>query len=458
MSTNLPPKHSTPVTSMTKGDLAEAWRFSRWFSSLWSTKLSEFLNCDIRKVLTLQKSYTGDYYKNIICLSFRAYLTKNGFKVLEEYSLNHDDYSAATKGEIEIAQGKYEQVTIGGLTFIEKDGCKYMVSMGEGYRNQTWDLSISYDNKDHDKIKGFIKALETHAKEQNYLQGAKIDPSLSFIKLNKKYTWDDIVLPKVLKDEIQLNTVKLVESIKFYRDNNIPFKRGLILEGAPGTGKTLIGRILCSTINCSFLWVTPKYLTDSGAIASICELARQISPCVLFLEDLDLYAQDRDKVRDSNMLGELMNQLDGLVENNYIIVVATTNKVDFIEEAMRNRPGRFDRTIEIVAPSKEGIKRLLTLCLQRLSTTGDFLDEVAEKAKGFTGAHVQELVNTAVMIAIENKSVDAEGKVILKKEFLLDNIKKVKNKKFEPTLGFDGKSNMGNDDEAEPVSWDDVFE
>ena len=436
MSHNLPPNPDKHIKDLSKGDLTESLRFGNWFANLWSNGVSDFIGCSIKRVYSLRKTYTGYYYRNIICLSILDFLKERGFKMLDEYVINSDDFSSVTKKEIEISKGKFTEVTVEGSMFLEKLGKKFIVGMHEGYRPNEWDINISYNREDHTMVKAFLTDLEDFAKKQCYLKNAKIDPDLSFIKLNKDYSWQDIVLPKYIKDEITLNTTKLVDSINFYKKHNLPFKRGLILEGSPGTGKTLIGRIICSTINCSFLWVTPKFLVDSRAIASICELSREIAPCVLFLEDLDLYASDRDNNRDSGLLGELMNQLDGLVENNYVIVIATTNRVKFIEEALSNRPGRFDRTIEIPRPSEEGRKRLLTLCLNNIKTESNFINEIATKTEDFTGAHIQELVNTAIMVAIEDKSFDKEDNVILKKEFLINNIEKVKNKKLEPSVGF----------------------
>ncbi len=463
MSQNLPPDSKKPFQKLTKGDLAESIRFGQWFSNLWSTSVAEYMGCSIKRIFSLKKAYTGIYYRNIICLSLSDFLTKNNFIIHDEYSINHDDFSSSKKEEIEIAKGKFKEVTIEGFLFLEKAGHKFVLGLEDGYRNNEWVISINYNRDAGSSIKSFLVDLETFARSKCYLNKAKIDPSLSFIKLNKEYSWNDIILPKYIKDEIKLNTEKLVNSIDFYKKHNLPFKRGVILEGIPGIGKTLIGRILCSTVDCSFLWVTPKFLETAQSISIICELARQISPCILFLEDLDLYASDRSTNRDSNFLGELMNQLDGLVENNYVIVVATTNKVDFIEDAIRNRPGRFDRTIEIPLPTTKGREKLLKLCLLKFNIDTDNLDylhEVAEKSKDFTGSHIQELVNTAVMVAIDVGSLDKDKNVILRKEFLFDNIEKVKNKILQPQLGFDSDPPLNNKKPkaAWEESWDEDYD
>jgi transitional endoplasmic reticulum ATPase len=145
---------------------------------------------------------------------------------------------------------------------------------------------------------------------------------------------------------------------------------------------------------------------------------------------------------NASLLGELMNQLDGLVENHYVVVIATTNKVDALEKALRNRPGRFDRVIDIPPPDNAARLKMLELYANKHKMEDVNLAEIAEKTEKYTGAHIKELVNTAIITAIDENSFDTEGMVILKQEYFTKNIAKVRNKKIQPAIGF-GSSKEG---------------
>jgi len=245
-----------------------------------------------------------------------------------------------------------------------------------------------------------------------------------------------LILPAELKDTLRSNICNLFDKLELYRKNKIVFKRGLILSGVPGTGKTLLGKILCSQIDAAFIWVTPKFLTDAKQVSNICTMARELSPSVLFLEDIDLYGTSRHQTADKSVLGELMNQLDGLIENQYVIVIATTNDEESMEKALKNRPGRFDRIIKIPEPDEVCRLKMLELFTKNLTLDGLDLKAIAKKTASFTGAHMKELVTTAVMNAMDKNSLDKDSNVILTKDhFSSSVISLVKAREFK-SIGY----------------------
>jgi len=213
-----------------------------------------------------------------------------------------------------------------------------------------------------------------------------------------------------------------------------------MLKGIPGTGKTKIGKVICNTIGdeVTFIWVTPGDIDSTSKVKAICELARGTAPSVLFLEDIDLYSKHRDLEPNKGLLGELMNQLDGLIENEFVIVIATTNYPDNVEDAIRNRPGRFDRIIDVSIPDIECRERMLNLFLKERSVEAEdvskLIKELAKSTEGFTGAHMKELVNSAIISAIDDNSLDGD-RIIIKEEHFLKNIELVRTKEIK-ALGF----------------------
>jgi cell division protease FtsH len=415
--------------------LAQAIRLGAWHNDYMLHEAQVFLGCPADRIFRVYEEYVGRYFRNIIVTSLDAFLETNRFVKLAQKSIGSNGFQTPKKEDIEVAPKTYKSCLTEGCFFLEKENTRFILEFQNSYHNEGWWVTVFYQDTAEDCAKSFLKDLEAFAKEHNYLRNAKIDASLSFIPTSN-YTWDDVVIPTRVKTELQLNIDGMISNIEVYRKNNIKFKRGIILQGPPGTGKTLIGKIICNSTNCTFLWVTPRFLERSQHVKVVCDMARELSPSILFLEDIDLYSEDRQSVRNASLLGELMNQLDGLVENHFIIVIATTNQVDNVETALRNRPGRFDRILDIGLPSVEGRLRMLALYTKTYKMDGVNLEDIAQKTDKYTGAHMKELVVTAAITAIDEKSLTSEGLLILKPEYFYNNIEKVRNKKIEPVLGF----------------------
>ena len=415
--------------------LAKALRLGHWHNDYMLHASQEFFNCSMEAVCRVYEEYTGKYFRNTIVTALDAFLDENQFIKLAQKSIGSSGFQIPKKEEIEIAPGVYKSCLTEACFFLEKDKTRLILEFQNSYNNDGWWVTIFYQDVSEDVAKDFLKKLESYATSHSYLKNAKIDASLMFIPISN-YTWDDVILPASTKSELQLNVDSLINNIDIYKKNNIKFKRGLILKGLPGTGKTLIGKVICNSAKCTFLWVTPRFLERSSHIKSVCEMARQLSPTVLFLEDIDLYSEDRGSVRNAPLLGELMNQLDGIIENHFIIVIATTNRVDEIEVAVRSRPGRFDRILDIALPTYEGRLRMLKLYTKDYQLENVDLEDIAHKTEKYSGAHVKELVVTAAIVAVDEKSLTSDSLVILKPEHFYNNIEKVRNKKVEPVLGF----------------------
>ena len=415
--------------------LSEAIRLGSWHLDYMLYEAQEFLSCQADSVFRVYNEYTGKYFRNIIVTSLDAFLASEKFKVVAQKSIGSGGVQTPKKEDIEIAPKIFKSCFTEGCFFLEKENTRFILEFQNSYPPDGWWVTVFYKDTSEELAKSFLRDLETYAKEHNYLRKAKIDASLSFIP-KSDYTWNDIVLPPKTKSELLVNVDGMISNIEIYRKNNIKFKRGIILKGPPGTGKTLLGKIICNSVDCTFLWVTPRFLERSQHVKMICDMARELSPSILFLEDIDLYSEDRRSVGNASLLGELMNQLDGLIENHFVIVIATTNRVDDVEEALRNRPGRFDRILDIGLPTTTGRLHMLQLFTNSYKLDNVDLQDIALKTDKYSGAHLKELVITAAITAIDTKSLTEDGFVILKPEYFNDNIVKVRNKKIEPVAGF----------------------
>ena len=246
----------------------------------------------------------------------------------------------------------------------------------------------------------FLEKWKAYARRHNYLHGRSFFADGEIIERTRRYRWDDILLPDDLKRSVQTHVAGFLRHREELRRLGVKARRGLILEGPPGTGKTLLGKVLADTLDCSFIWVSPRHIDAPGAFEEILNVARFVSPSVVFLEDLDLFAEDRN-ARSWIGLGELMNQLDGALDNEDIITIATTNRLEVIEGALRNRPGRFDRILTLDTMDESCRRRMLERLLAKASVLPEDLAHLVDATDGYTGAQVEELVNTLYILAVE---------------------------------------------------------
>jgi hypothetical protein len=252
---------------------------------------------------------------------------------------------------------------------------------------------------------GFFKRWQEFTRQHNYLRGRSFFADGEIIERDNPCTWDSILLSQAAKRMIQTHVQGFLKNRPRLRDLGVKCRRGLILSGPPGTGKTLLGKVLSSILGTSFMWVLPRHIVNQKSFHEMLSIARNVAPTVLFLEDLDLFAEEREGNKSLG-LGELMNQLDGAQDNEDIVTIATTNRLDVIEKALRNRPGRFDRVVEI-GPMDELCRRdMLTRLLSRASLEANDMAHLVAATEGYTGAQIAEVANTVYILALDGNNGD----------------------------------------------------
>jgi hypothetical protein len=215
-----------------------------------------------------------------------------------------------------------------------------------------------------------------------------------------------IILPDGLLDRIERQTIGFGHLAEKLRAAGRHLKRGLLLHGAPGTGKTLTAMYLAGRMEeRTVLLLTGRGL---GLIEVSCRMARALQPSTVILEDVDLVAEERTHLGQSinALLFELLNEMDGLAEDADILFLLTCNRPEILEPALAARPGRIDQAVEIPLPDSASRRRLFELYSQKLNLQLSDLERFVRRTEGVSAAFIRELLRRAALIAADDD--DAE--------------------------------------------------
>ncbi len=218
----------------------------------------------------------------------------------------------------------------------------------------------------------------------------------------------DVILPEAVIARVERHAL----GVAAHRDALLAagqhLKRGLLLYGPPGTGKTHTTRYLVGQMG----GYTRFILTGRSlrAIGSVAEVARDLQPAALVLEDVDLIAEERSRGPASTpVLFDLLDAMDGATGDADILFLLTTNRADLLEPALAARPGRVDVAIEIALPDAAARQRLLELYGRSLNLelSAAEVQEVVERTDGVTASFLKELLRRAVLEALHEQDAAA---------------------------------------------------
>ncbi|HIC61821.1 MAG TPA: AAA family ATPase, partial [Marine Group III euryarchaeote] len=242
-----------------------------------------------------------------------------------------------------------------------------------------------------------------------------------------------VEIPKVKWDEVGgLEDVKqqLKETVEWPLSNPEGFERlgikpprGLLLYGPPGNGKTLIAKAIATESAANFIAikgpeVMSKWVGESEKkLREVFRKAKQVSPCIVFLDELDALAPTRGTGGDNNVSDRLVDQLltcmDGLENMEGVITIGATNRPEIIDQALL-RPGRFDRMILVGEPDEDARKKILKIHTKSVPLKNVKLGVLAKKMVGYTGADIESVVREAAILALRK---DHKAKEVTMKHF-----------------------------------------
>lgn len=218
---------------------------------------------------------------------------------------------------------------------------------------------------------------------------------------------DQVILPESTLALLDRNAIEFARMREQLHARRQAVKKGLLLFGQPGTGKTHTIRYLIGAL--------PGYTTvlvsaeTIDVLAESMSLARLLQPSIVVIEDVDLFAKQRAQSQYSEqvVLQRLLNEMDGLTADAEILFILTTNRPEVLEEALAARPGRIDQAIEFPLPDEVGRRKLTKLYAQGASIADDVLADLVRRTEGVSGAFVKELMRRSLQFSLERQDGDA---------------------------------------------------
>ncbi|WP_125154722.1 ATP-dependent metallopeptidase FtsH/Yme1/Tma family protein [Clostridium rectalis] len=244
------------------------------------------------------------------------------------------------------------------------------------------------------------------------------------------FTFNDVAGNEEAKESVQ-DIVDFLKNPEKYNSYGARMPKGVILYGEPGTGKTLLAKAVAGEANVPFYAMSGSDFIQvyvgvgASRIRQLFKKAKSHGKAVIFIDEIDAIGKKRDSGKTGGSderdqtLNALLTEMSGFNEKDGIVVMAATNRLDMLDEALL-RPGRFDRHIEVSLPDLSAREKILYLHLKNKPINEISINEWAQKTAYFSGAKLENLINEAAIIAckeeskyIENSHIDKAFSIVM---------------------------------------------
>ncbi|WP_052273977.1 AAA family ATPase [Arthrobacter sp. L77] len=319
------------------------------------------------------------------------------------FPLSQPDYA-----NLPVGPDEQRQAIALGLHLFHRDGVPVALLQRRAeprYGRQAASLEVLC--ADAAVVAGLLAEFRRRMQRESVMKGQVLSlttedfgPSAAGVTFHRRPTLEaaDVILPDGLLERVSEHALGIASHREALVAAGQHLKRGILLYGPPGTGKTHTVRYLLSAGE-----GTTAIILSGGTLAHIAEaarMARALQPSVVVLEDCDLIAEDRSFGHGPQpLLFEVLDAMDGLDDDADVTFVLTTNRVDMLERALAQRPGRVDLAVEVPLPAEHERAELLRLYARDLPFSAEAIGSAAGSTAGTTASFTRELVRRAVLAA-----------------------------------------------------------
>lgn len=320
---------------------------------------------------------------------------------------------------------------------ILKDDCTANYSVNAIIKNPDETLKIINSLRDKAAVEASKQSKNTNAKKKENIEAKKQkaineiikkegnsnssvssddDNSNSYFKpVNvTNFTFDSVAGLHEVKEELK-QVVDYVKHSEKYKAMGAQMQKGILFYGPPGTGKTLLAKALAGETNSKFFEVNgcefvEKYVgVGAKRVRELFEVARREAPSIIFIDEIDAIGATRNPEREgehNKTLNQLLVEMDGFEENDNVLVIAATNRLDILDSAL-TRAGRLGEHLYIGNPDYETRKEMFKIHTSNKPLNIDVnLDSFARRTHGFNGADIKNICNNAALFAIRDDADD----------------------------------------------------
>lgn len=231
------------------------------------------------------------------------------------------------------------------------------------------------------------------------------------IESDIKVRFKDVAGCEEEKEEVK-EIIDYLKNPKKFADMGARIPKGMLMVGPPGTGKTLLAKAVAGEADVPFFSISGSDFvemfvgTGASRVRDMFKSAKKAAPCIVFIDEIDAVGRQRGagmgggNDEREQTLNQLLVEMDGMGENNGIVIIAATNRPDVLDPALL-RSGRFDRQITVSLPDKKGRTEILEVHARNKKLANDVnLENLAKRCPGFSGADLENVLNEAAILAV----------------------------------------------------------